>query len=116
MTDFQAGSAVATQSFHGRIVLLTASAAETIAGFAKENKLATIVGTKTPGQVLGGTRFKMGHGFVLRIPVVTFHTWNGNTLEGKGVEPDCVVDFSREGLREGRDIQLTKGMEVVGRL
>ncbi len=80
------------QPFHGRIVLLvnqhTASAAETITGFAKENKLATIVGTKTPGQVLGGTGFKTGHGFVLRIPVVTFHTWSGNTLEGRGVEPD----------------------------
>ncbi len=108
------------QAFHGRIVLLvnqhTASAAETITGFAKENKLATIVGTKTPGQVLGGTGFKTGHGFVLRIPVVTFHTWSGNTLEGKGVEPDCVVNLSREPLREGRDIQLEKGMEVVGRL
>src|SRR5579883_2934094 len=107
------------QPFHGRIVLLvnqhTASAAETITGFAKENKLATIVGTKTPGQVLGGTGLKMGHGFVLRIPVVTFYTWSGNTLEGKGVEPDCVVDFSREELREGRDIQLAKGMEIVGR-
>lgn len=47
------------QPFHGRIVLLvnqhTASGAEIITGFAKENKLATIVGTKTPGQVLGGT-------------------------------------------------------------
>jgi len=45
------------QPFHGRIVLLvnqhTASAAETITGFARENKLAIIVGTKTAGQVLG---------------------------------------------------------------
>jgi carboxyl-terminal processing protease len=45
------------QPFHGRVVLLvnehTASAAETITGFAKENKLETIVGTRTPGQVLG---------------------------------------------------------------
>lgn len=98
------------QSFHGRTVLLvnqhTASAAETIAGFAKENKLATIVGTKTPGQVLGGTGFKMGHGFVLRLPVVTFHTWSGNTLEGKGVEPDYRVEFSREALKKNHDNQL----------
>lgn len=62
----------------------TSSAADTITGFAKENKLATIVGTKTPGQALGGTGFKMGHGFVLRIPVITFHTWGENTLEGRG--------------------------------
>lgn len=105
------------QPFHGRIVLLvnqhTASAAETITGFAKENKLATIVGTKTPGQVLGGTGFKMGHGFVLRIPVVTFHTWSGNTLEGKGVKPDCAVELSRDALKEARDAQLNRSADVV---
>ncbi len=105
------------QPFHGRIVLLvnqhTASAAETITGFAKENKLATIVGTKTPGQVLGGTGFKMEHGFVLRIPVVTFHTWSGNTLEGRGVEPDYAVELSRDGLKEGVDIQLGEACQII---
>lgn len=45
---------------------------------ARENKPATIVGTRTAGQVLGGTGFKMGHEFVRRIPVMTFHTWSGN--------------------------------------
>ncbi|HEV2500708.1 MAG TPA: S41 family peptidase [Terriglobia bacterium] len=107
------------QAFHGRIVLLvnqhTASAAETIAGFAKENKLATIVGTKTPGQVLGGTGFKMEHGFVLRIPVVTFHTWSGTTLEGAGVEPDCVVDLVRNDLRLGDDKQLRTAIDLADR-
>jgi carboxyl-terminal processing protease len=105
------------QPFHGRIVLLvnqhTASAAETIAGFAKENKLATIVGTKTPGQVLGGTGFKIGHGFVLRIPVVTFHTWSGSTLEARGVEPDYVVELSRGGLRDGLDAQVEKASQII---
>jgi carboxyl-terminal processing protease len=103
--------------FHGRIVLLvnqhTASAAETITGFAKENKLATIVGTKTPGQVLGGTGFKMGHGFVLRVPVVTFCTWSGTTLEGKGVEPDYVVELSRDCLRQGRDSQNERALRTA---
>jgi carboxyl-terminal processing protease len=105
------------QPFHGRIVLPvnqhTASDAETITGFAEENKLATIVGTKTPGQVLGGTGFKMGHGFVLRIPVVTFHTWSGNTLEGKGVEPDHAVEFSRVRPSEKRDSQLAEALHIV---
>jgi carboxyl-terminal processing protease len=44
------------QPFHGRIVLLvdrhTASAAEMIVAFARENKLATIVGEKTAGRLL----------------------------------------------------------------
>jgi carboxyl-terminal processing protease len=108
------------QPVHGRIVLLvnqhTGSAAEAITGFAKENKLATIVGTKTPGQVLGETGFKMGRGFVLRIPVVTFHTWSGSTLEGKGVEPDHVVELSRVALIHGRDEQTKRALHVVSGL
>lgn len=105
------------QPFHGRIVLLanqhTASAAETITGFAKENKLATIVGTKTPGQVLGGIGFKMGHSFVLRIPVVTFQTWSGDMLEGRGVQPDHIVELSRECLRTGLDAQIQKALQII---
>jgi len=108
------------QPFQGRIILLvnqhTASAAETVTGFARENKLATIVGTKTAGQVLGGTGFKMGHGFVLRLPVVGFRTWNGSTLEGNGVEPDHVVQLSREALRNGKDNQVLEAIEVVKQL
>jgi len=62
---------LAPQPFQGRIALPvnqhTASAAETDTGFAHENNLATIVGTRTAGQVLGGIGFKMGHGLVLSL-------------------------------------------------
>ena len=105
------------QPFHGRIVLLvnqhTASAGETITGFAKENRLAIVVGTKTAGQVLGGTGFKMGHGFVLRLPVVSFRTWGGNDLEGTGTVPHYPIDLSREALKDGRDNQLDEAIRVV---
>src|SRR5256886_7582007 len=50
------------QPFHGRIVLLinehTHSAAETVASFAKQNRLATLVGPRTAGEVLGVANFK----------------------------------------------------------
>lgn len=108
------------QPFHGRIVLLvnqhTASAAETITGFARENNLAAIVGTKTAGQVLGGTGFKVGHDFVLRIPVMTFYTWKGDCLEGNGVEPDYNVELSRDMLSRGSDAQLQKAIEIAREL
>jgi carboxyl-terminal processing protease len=74
------------QKFHGRAVLLvnqhTASAAEMIAGFVKENHPATIVGTRTAGQVLGGKVFKVGYGYLLGIPVTNYLTWNETALEG----------------------------------
>jgi C-terminal processing protease CtpA/Prc len=61
------------QPFQNHIVLLvnewTNSAAEMVAGFAAENRLATIVGERTAGNVLGAANFKVGSGYWVRLPV-----------------------------------------------
>jgi carboxyl-terminal processing protease len=105
------------KSFHGRVVMLvnehTLSAGEMVAAFAKENGLATIVGTRTGGQVLGGANFSVGHGFVLRFPAAGWYTWRGAIVEGRGVEPDVDVPLSLEGLRHGRDNQLEAAVAAV---
>lgn len=103
--------------FHGRVVLLvnqqTASAGEMVAAFAAENRLATIVGTKTPGRLLSGNTFKVGHGYILGLPVAAYLTWQGVLLEGKGVTPHENVELSYEALKEGRDTQIEKALVVV---
>ncbi len=105
------------QPFHGRTVILinehSHSAAEMVASFAKENRLATLVGTRTAGEVLGGANFKLPSGYVLRMPVAGWYTWKGECLEGKGVEPDMVIENSPETLATGVDTQLAKALEVV---
>jgi carboxyl-terminal processing protease len=105
------------QPFHRHVVILvnqhSASASEMLAGFAQENHLATIVGTKTPGRLLSGGAFKVGHGFVLGLPTAGYFTWQGTPLEGKGVEPEHQVELSYEALKEGRDTQMDKAIEVV---
>ena len=105
------------QRLHGWVAILvnehSASAAEMVAGFARENKLATIVGTKIPGRLLSGTAFKVGHGLMLGLPVGAYCTSEGTLFEGKGVEPDESVDLSRDALREGRDTQLEKAVRIV---
>jgi carboxyl-terminal processing protease len=105
------------QPYHGRVVILvnqhSASAAEMLAGFAQENHLAAIVGTKTPGRLLSGSAIKVGHGFVLGLPTAGYFTWQGTLLEGKGVEPEHPVELSYDGLREGHDKQMEKAIEVV---
>lgn len=105
------------QPFHGRIVLLinehTHSAAEMVASFVKQNRLATIVGTRTAGEVLGGANFKLPRGYILRMPVAGWYTWQGESIEGKGVEPDFVVQNSPESLAAGVDTQAERALEVV---
>jgi carboxyl-terminal processing protease len=103
--------------FHGHIVLLvnehTLSAGEMVVAFAKENGLATIVGTTTGGQVLGGANFSVGGGFILRLPAAGWYTWRGAIVEGCGVPPDVDVPLSLTGLREGKDNQLAAAVAAL---
>ncbi len=108
------------QPFHNRIVVLvnewTNSAAEMVANFAAENGLATIVGQKTRGNVLGAANFRVGSGYWLRLPVFGWFTSKGQTLEANGVEPDESVEISPDALAEGEDNQLSKAIEIVSAL
>ena len=88
------------QPFHGRVAILvnewTNSAAEMLAGFASETRLATVVGTTTAGNVLGAVNKKLGAGYWLRVPVFGWYTSAGKCLEGQGVLPDREVDLARD--------------------
>src|SRR5579884_2473680 len=103
------------RKFHGRVVLLvnehTASAGEMVSAFAEENNLAVIVGTKTPGRLLSGSAFKVGHGYILGLPVAAYLTWQGRMLENNGIVPKLAVELSHDALREGRDTQLESAIE-----
>jgi len=98
------------KAFHGRVILLvnrhTASAAEMIVAFARENKLATIIGEKTAGRLLSATSVKVGNGFRLALPTGAYHTWRGNALEGTPIAPDQVIEFNWQNRRGGGDRQL----------
>lgn len=103
--------------FHGRVVLLvdrhTASAAEMIVAFARENKLATIVGEKTAGRLLSATSVKVGNGFRLALPTGAYYTWKGSVLEGTPIEPDRLIEFDWRQMRLGRDPQLESATELL---
>jgi C-terminal processing protease CtpA/Prc len=98
------------KQFHGKVVLLvnrhTASAAEMIVAFARENQLATIVGEKTAGRLLSATSVKVGNGFRLAMPTGAYYTWNGSVLEGTPMEPDELIEFNWRERRERVDGQL----------
>jgi C-terminal processing protease CtpA/Prc len=103
--------------FHGRVALLvnrhTASAAEMIVAFARENQLATIVGEKTAGRLLSATSVKVGNGFRLAMPTGAYYTWNGSVLEGTPIEPDELIEFHWHKRRAGTDSQLDHAIESI---
>lgn len=106
------------QPFHGRVVVLvnewTNSAGEMLAGFALENRLATIVGTKTVGNVLGAINQKVGAGYWLRVPVFGWYTSQGKCLEGAGVRPDLEVDVAQDPVVAAIDHQMRHAFDVLG--
>ncbi|MGE3507256.1 MAG: S41 family peptidase [Vicinamibacterales bacterium] len=103
--------------FHGRVVMLinehTLSAGEMVAAFASENRLATLVGTRTGGQVLGGGNFAVGSSFVLRFPAAAWYMWSGATVEGGGVSPRVDVPLDLFARRLGADSQLRSALDTV---
>jgi len=105
------------QPFHGKIAVLvnewTNSAAEMLASFAAENHLATVVGTKTAGNVLGAANFAVGSDYWLRLPVFGWYTSRGNCLEGNGVSPDVPVEVDPHVLTTGMDQQMAKAIDIV---
>ena len=103
--------------FHGRIVMLTnehtLSAGEMVAAFAAENGLATVVGTRTGGQVLGGGNFAVGSGFVLRFPAAAWFMWSGAVVEGIGVPPHQEIPLGASERRTGVDRQVLTALNTV---
>ncbi len=105
------------RSFQGNVVLLvdrhTASAAEMIVAFAKDNKLATVVGEQTAGRLLAATSVKVGHGYRLALPTGSYHTWSGGVLEGTPIRPEIEVPFNWRERRNGRDEQLERAQSLM---
>jgi len=106
------------KEFHGSVTLLvnrhTASAAEMIVAFARENNLANIIGEKTAGKLLSATSVKVGGGFRLALPTGAYYTWKGSVLEGTPIEPDEMVAFDWQAARSNKENQLEYVAESTG--
>jgi C-terminal processing protease CtpA/Prc len=73
-----------------------------IAAFARNEGVAHVVGTRTPGEVLGAINFHVGSHYRLRIPVTAWYTAKDQLIEGGGVEPDTEQSNTVESLISGK--------------
>jgi hypothetical protein len=93
---------------------LNIGAAKMVTSFAAEHDLATIVGTKTAGNVLGAANFKVGSGYWVRLPIFGWYTARGESLDGKGITPHISVEVGPRQLISGVDQQMDKAWKVIG--
>ncbi|WP_298738736.1 S41 family peptidase [uncultured Chitinophaga sp.] len=112
------GWRVSTDTPHigGKVIFLTdgnaISYAESVMGYVKGQHLGTIVGENTAGANgnIVTVRLPGRYSFVFTGLKVTNH--DGSQHYMKGVQPDITVHKTIRGIREGRDEQLAKAIEI----
>ena len=87
------------------------SGKEILAFGARKYHLATVIGERTAGAVLGGYLIPMSNGDLLYLAVQSI-TVDGVNLEGTGVAPDIEVPMDIR-FCEGKDVQLDSAVDYL---
>ncbi len=91
----------------------SASGAEILAAALQEAKLATLVGSKTAGNVGVATQIPLADDSEIQVTEQRFESPGGVQLDGVGVTPDVVVDMTDEDLENDRDPQLNRALAAA---
>ena len=82
--------------FSGKVYVLinehTASANEPLIDLFKKHEIATLVGSKSAGEMLSGYRFKINKNYDVFLPISDYVTADGIRIDRVGVTPNIEVD------------------------
>lgn len=103
----------------------SASASEILSGALKDNKRATLVGTKTFGKGLVQSVRPLGDGSGLAVTIAKYLTPNGTDINKAGIPPDVVVKLDESQLKKlyggdrlklgtEEDPQFAKALDILG--
>lgn len=113
----QVASARAGQVTELPIVLLqdefSASGSELLAAALQENGRATIMGTDSFGKGTVNHVRELSNGGAVYVSIARWLTPDRNLIEGRGVIPDIVVEFTLEDIEAQRDIQVERAIEFL---
>ncbi len=95
----------------------SASASEVLTGALRDNKKATVIGTKTYGKGIVQTVYPFADGSGMSITTAKYYVPSGVCIHGIGIEPDIVLEpsFTKSvsEINHGEDNQLQKAIEVL---
>ena len=74
----------------------SASASEIVAGALQDHKRAIIIGTRSFGKGSVQSILPMANGTAIKLTTARYFTPNGRSIQGKGIEPDVIVEDGME--------------------
>ena len=91
----------------------SASASEILAGALKVRGRGQLVGVKSFGKGTVQEPFELDGGVGLHVTTAEWLLPDGGTIEEVGLEPDVKIEVSEEEIKEGKDPQLEKAIELL---
>jgi len=90
----------------------TASASEILAGALQDNKRSALIGKQTYGKGLIQSLKSLSEDSGIAITVASYLTPSGNNIQGRGIIPDRILDFSEAKDFGGSDDKWVKDSEI----
>ncbi len=91
----------------------SASASEIVAGALRDYNLAILVGEQTFGKGSVQNLKRLSDGSALKISVAKWLTPAGDYINEKGIEPNIIVEFTKEDFENDLDPQMDKAIELL---
>ncbi|OGF03557.1 MAG: hypothetical protein A3H14_03845 [Candidatus Doudnabacteria bacterium RIFCSPLOWO2_12_FULL_49_8] len=93
----------------------SASASEIVSGALQDYKVATLVGEKTFGKGSVQELQDLKGNTEIKITVAKWFTPKGRGIDKTGLEPDINVELTADDIKNEKDPQMDKAMELLGK-
>ncbi len=91
----------------------SASGSELLAGAIQDRGRAVVIGTKTFGKGSVNHLRELSDGSALYVTIGRWLTPKGRQIEGNGLSPDIEVQLTEDDIRNRRDVQLERAVQVL---
>jgi carboxyl-terminal processing protease len=91
----------------------SASASEIVAGALRDLKKTQLIGKKTFGKGVVQSTQKFPDGSVLKYTIAEWFTPSGKAINKEGINPDIEIDLKSEDIKDKKDPQLDKALEII---
>lgn len=91
----------------------SASGSELLSGALQDRNRASLIGTRTFGKGSVNHLRELSDGSALYVTIGRWLTPNGRQIEGQGLTPDYEVNPIEDDLKNNRDAQLDKALDVL---